>query len=129
MKYAPLLYARALAAALDEGTVSEDAIAANFARVIRKNGDLHASDKIIAAAERLLARSRSGKSVAVEFARPQGEASLAAFRSALSDHDLFETRINPRLVAGARITVDGERELDLSLAGKLQKLFAPLGIN
>ena len=111
MKYAPHIYARAF---LEVKPDPE-----KFLSVVLKNGDYERLDKIVEAIEMREVQAHGGRIVELEFAR----ISELAKKFKFSSHDRVHTKINPSLVAGVRVTVDGEQELDVSLQRKLNKLF------
>lgn len=125
MKYPARLYARALVLTLAERPAEEKRILERFVGVVRKNGDWSRIEKIVAAAEELMVRQAGGRMVKLEFARTVPEETISQFRSAFGERDRVRVSLNPRLVAGVRISIDGEKELDNSLERKLSKLFAP----
>ena len=91
--------------------------------VMSKNGDLGQANKIVKEIERLEGKKMGGHLIEIEFARAQGSKSREKIISQFSKRDRVVTRVFPDLIAGARIIRDGEFELDMSLAGKLEKLF------
>jgi len=122
MKYAPELYAEAFIQALDESAehISRDALVARLFAVIEKNGDNARKGKILNAVRRAFIKKRGGREITIETARAQQHIDLWRY---FTKEDEIETRVNPDLVAGLRITIDGERELDTSLRRKLARMF------
>lgn len=112
MKYAPSIYARAFLETKPD--------VKNFLRVVAKNGDFQRIDTIVEAIEAQAAKDRGGHMVELEFARETPLRQKFTFTA----KDLIRTSINPFLVAGVRVTIDGEKELDMSLRRKLNKLFS-----
>ncbi len=94
-----------------------------FLAVVRKHGGLSRIQEIVRAVEALEVRGRGGRWIELEFARPMGERVLGRFRARIAGRDRMSVAVNPALVAGVRVTVDGETELDHSLERKLKKLF------
>ncbi len=126
MKYSLNNYAEALASAVSErgSGARRDEIVRNFAALLERNGDDVHADAIIRAAERILRRDEGGREVLLESARPISDRNLRSLSAAFAGpKDSVETRVSPELVAGIRVTVDGERELDGSLKGKMDKMF------
>lgn len=111
MKYAPSMYAKAF------WEVQPDA--KKFFDAVKNNGDGTRVDKILEAIEEHATKTHGGHMIHLEFAR---ETELAKkFEFALKDH--VRVSINPSLVAGVRMTIDGEQELDASLQRKLHRLW------
>lgn len=111
MKYNPDTYARVFWEVKPEPR--------QFLSVVAKNGDLQRVDKIVDAIEAHAVHAAGGHTIALEFARETEFAKQFTFFT----HDRIRTIINPALVAGVRITIDGEQELDMSLQRKLNKLW------
>jgi len=118
------MYAEALIGAVDKIPGSaQNMTLKRFLGVVRKNGDWSGLRKILVATRMMLARKAGGRVVNLEFARGVSDGTISKFSKAFSHKDHVEVEINPRLVAGMRITIDGEKELDNSLQRKLTKLF------
>jgi F0F1-type ATP synthase delta subunit len=125
MKYTPRIYAKALAA-VAAGPLTpekERAIVQNFARVIMERGDRKQWPKILAATDKALRQKEGRRKVTFESARPIKDL-LSAFQDLLKKSDITEEKVDPRIVAGVKITLDDTRQYDGSLASKLNKLFA-----
>ena len=124
MKYSPEIYAKAVTEALEETPAGKkDETIQRFLLILEKNGDLKRVDKIINSISKHLTKKAGGKHIEIEIARELPEKLTKEISKNFSKHDRIEISINPTLVAGSRITIDGERELDNSLARKLHKLF------
>ena len=91
-------------------------------KLLKKTGDIKHSKKIIEAVHKKFVNEKSGKWVNVEVARDLA-LKKETFRHKFSEKDHLNFNINPELVAGVRITIDGERALNNSLQNKLNKLF------
>lgn len=123
MTYTPEIYARAAREAINEAPAGErDAIVKRFVRAAARRGDARKLSAVVKELERSEVRAKGGRMVTVEFARPLGHV-MSKFENLLKSADHLENRINPDLIAGARITIDGERELDFSLSRRLNKMF------
>lgn len=123
MKHKPEIYADALSKALSENKESEVGILKNFVSVVRKNGDLIGISKIFRAVEARFVKNRGGRMVLVESARNLPENIAEKFLKSFRKEDGIEFINNPNIIAGARVTMDGETELDFSFRRKLNKLF------
>jgi len=115
MRYNPAIYAKAF------WEVKPDP--ARFLDIVKKNGDIGGAKKIIAAIAAAEAKALGAHVVNVEFAREMSEEAVQKVRRKFKEHDLVTVNITPALVAGVRITLDGEKELDQSLQRKLNKLW------
>ena len=91
-------------------------------KLLKKTGDIKHSKKIVEAVHKKLVNEKGGKWVNIEVARDSA-LKKETFYHKFSEKDHVDFQINPELVAGVRITVNGEEELNNSLQNKLSKLF------
>jgi F0F1-type ATP synthase delta subunit len=124
MKYSAKQYATAFLSVLKTTDVlNQDRIINNFIEEVRRNRDDQHLPKIVEEISRLIVKDNGGRNVLVEMARQQDKAVLAMIDKIFNEKDRVEYKINPNLVAGLRITFDGEREFDNSLTYKIKTLF------
>jgi F0F1-type ATP synthase delta subunit len=124
MKYSPEIYARVLLRAISSAEIdAHDGIIKRFGEMLRKSGDDRYADKIYNAIQSANVKNRGGRNIVVEFAREQSEGVRKNFASKFSPIDRIQYRINKSIVAGARITIDGQSQYDGSFKKKLTKLF------
>ncbi|HEX4103979.1 MAG TPA: F0F1 ATP synthase subunit delta [Candidatus Paceibacterota bacterium] len=125
MKYPTHIYAKALAEVIVTAKKGEEAkVAANFIALVRKGGDEVHLRKIVEEAARFV-RGKSGvRKVTIGMARTLTAGQMKTVKSFLKAGDVVEERIDPALIAGIRITLDDELQMDGSLKGKLDKIFA-----
>ena len=121
MKYSINNYVDALIETL---AVSEknDEVISNLFKLLKKSGDIRHSKKIIEAVHKKLVNSEGGKWITIETAR--NSASTDELRNKFSEKDYVELKINPELVAGVRITLNEEQELNNSMNKKLKRMFS-----
>ena len=100
----------------------QEAVISSFARLLKKTGDIKNAKKIFEAIHKKLVNQKGGKWISVETARESASAEKL-LKTKFSAKDHVEYSINQDLVAGTRITVNGEEELNNSLQSKLNKLF------
>ncbi len=105
MKYKAKEYARAIVQAKKFNLQ-------NFLRLLEKNGDVKKLKEIV-----VLIGKMKYRNVVIETARN------VKTNWRFGKNDRVEEKINPELVAGARITINGEKQLDFSLKNKLDKVF------
>ncbi len=125
MKISSKLYAKVFSEMTKGKSPKEiEALAKKLAAMISKNGDIGRTEEILKFAARY-AREAAGKHlVNVETARELPENFYADIMRKLGEKEYdVEKNINEDLVAGAKLTVDDERELDLSLRAILKNLF------
>ena len=115
MKYPASIYARAFL----DGTHDSK----KFLSVIAKNGDMPGIKKIYNAVEELVTHRGGGRVVTLELAREVPKSQRTQLEKKFIAKDSVHIKTNPALVAGVRVTLDGEQELDQSLQRKLNKLF------
>lgn len=99
-------------------------IADNFIRLLIRDRQLKNIRKILDLTEDLILRQKGNKKVLIETARelnPSLKRNL--LKSLLKDGDLLREKINCQLGAGVRVTIDGKKQLDLSLDRKIRELF------
>ncbi|HBT81794.1 hypothetical protein A2757_03205 [Candidatus Giovannonibacteria bacterium RIFCSPHIGHO2_01_FULL_48_47] len=125
MKYPAEIYAQALFEALEEdGGKEESKALKRFSALLEKNNDADNFEKILRAFEKIIVEKSGGKFVTLEFSRPVDENLVKKLSSIFSKKDFVEFRERPELLAGVRILIDGEKELDFSFQGRLNKLFS-----
>ena len=90
-----------------------------FLKLLEKNGDIKYYRLILAAAEKRLLEKTGNKKIVLEIARPSQKKVKVGKKG-----DVIEERINPGLIAGIKIIVNGEKQLDFSLKNKLDKIFS-----
>ncbi len=118
-KYKAKAYAKAL---VDLDTSTEDKkVVNNFLKLLERNGDMKKFREIIALAQKLLLQKTGNKKIALETARKINAKDAA--KSFIKKGDMVEEKINPALIAGVKIVVDGNRQLDFSLKNKLDSIF------
>ena len=122
MRWKPAIYAKAFLAAIDGGAHAEEA-SKRLAKTLKRYGDRSLADGVLRAVERELVSRAGAQMVEVQFARPPKPAVLKTILGDFSKKDRVTTSIKLKLVAGTRIVINGDEELDLSLVGKLERMF------
>ena len=120
MRYSPQVYAAAFLAATRGGAA--DSIH-RLLELVREHGDLRKLPVILEAVEQSVAEEGGGHRVVVESARELTEENLHEITAKFTNRDIVRTEVTPALLAGVRVTVDGEWVVDASLERKLRKLF------
>ncbi len=121
MKYKPKTYAQALVDSLVEKKTDDKKIAVNFLKLLKKNQDLKKALSAIILAENLLLKKTGNKKITLETARETDVKDI--LKTFIKKGDIVEEKINPALIAGVKIIVDGNQQLDVSLARKLENIF------
>jgi F0F1-type ATP synthase delta subunit len=125
MKYKLEVYAKALAESIISAKSHDDEkkVLKKFMSILLSNGDLSSAKRILEHAERLLAKKGLGDIVTIESARPMKPAVREKIVKQFPHAGYVQEELVPSLVAGVRIRVNDERELDASLTAKIQMLF------
>ena len=124
MKYSPATYANALKLVLAKIEANGlELVLKNFQAVLVKNGDQALGDKIVSELEGIFTKENGGRIVSIETARVLPIEELELLKKHFKEKDLIRFKLNPSLVAGVRVTVGGDRELDHSLVKKLRQVF------
>ncbi|MFH1375679.1 MAG: ATP synthase F1 subunit delta [Patescibacteria group bacterium] len=102
----------------------------NFLKLVIKNGKVRAITEIAESFRAVVAETAGLVTAKVESATPLEEAQIqdliAALQKMTGKEVAIETSENPRLLGGVKVLL-GDEVIDLSLAGKLQKLGQTLG--
>ena len=120
MKYFVNNYVQAFTQAVRRS--SHEEVIGSFVKLLKKTGDIKHSKKILEAVHKKLVNEKGGKWVNVEVAR-ESALKKEKIKHNFSEKDHIDFKVNPELVAGVRITINGESELNNSLQNKLNKLF------
>lgn len=124
MRYRAGIYARAFFESIQKAPERErSGIIRRFLGVIKKNGDLSHADHVLHEIRKLTVEEEGGNLITLEFAREVPQSVFSKFSKLFSSKDYVSTVLNPSLIAGVRITINGEKELDNSLKRRLKKLF------
>ena len=100
-----------------------------FIAVIKKNGDWSRAPQIMKAVETAWRRKHERPLVTIESARPLSREQLANLKKGLHDSGKMsafdiEEKLRPELIAGVRLTIDDEQQLDASLQQLMKQVFA-----
>jgi len=123
MKYKSKLYAQALAEILAEKklVLTDKKLVDNFLNLLAKNGDLKKAKEIIALAETIYLKKSGNKKFILETARELGKNNI--LKGFAKEGDALVHKISPEMVAGIKITINNEKQLDFSLQKKLNEIF------
>ena len=102
-----------------EGKISQKELISRFLKLLEKNGDFKKAKEIISLAESLYLKKLKRRKIILETARK-----IKNLKESFTENgDVVEEKINTDLVAGLKITINGERQLDFSLSKKLNDIF------
>ena len=120
MKIKPKIYAEALVGLMIEKKPKD--VVGRFLKLLEKNGDISKAKKIIEKTESILLKKKGHKKVLLETAREIDNRNL--MKLFFKEGDAVDYKINKDLIAGIKVTINGESQLDFSLQRKLEKLFS-----
>ncbi len=95
-----------------------------FFKFLEKNGDLKKTREIISLSEILLFKKTGDRKITLETARPLVAVSNVKSSLKIKKGDFISNKINPDIIAGIKITVNSEKQLDFSLKSKLDRIFS-----
>ena len=113
--------AKALCQVLLKKGVNQDKLAESFVQEMKKKR-VKIKD-VLFFLEKEIRQKTGEKKAVVETARPISEKMRKMIQDNFSSFGLVETKVNPALVAGARITIDEELQFDGSFSGKIKNMF------
>jgi len=124
MKYKTKDYAKALVEILSDKKIANDKkVAHGFIKLLERQNDLKKSKEIIDLAEFLLAKKNNKKSVVFQTARKLSDSQRNLLLKSTERGDIVKEKINPELIAGVKIIIDDEKQLDQTLLKKINNLF------
>ncbi|PIT92010.1 MAG: hypothetical protein COU08_04105 [Candidatus Harrisonbacteria bacterium CG10_big_fil_rev_8_21_14_0_10_42_17] len=119
----PKEYAQALIEALEEASSEQkDRVLKHFITVVQRTSGMHEIKKIVKAVEEETVKRNGGKMVQVESARQLNEQQIRVIQECFEDKDRIINIVKPELIAGVRITINGNASIDNSMKRKLEKL-------
>lgn len=125
MKYKSKDYAVSLVDLIikERTPMQEKKLSDNFLRLLEKNGDISKAKEMIALTEVLFFKKTGRQKIILETARKISSKQKVFFKSLTKNHDIVQEKINEELIAGIKIIVNNERQLDFSMQKKLQNIF------
>ncbi len=125
MKYKSKDYAKALVELILKETTptQEKKLSDNFLKLLEKNRDNSKAKKIIDLAESLFFKKTGRKKIILETARKMGSEQKGLFGFLVKRGDIVQEKINKELIAGVKITVNNEKQIDFSMLKKIQNIF------
>jgi len=123
MKYKTRDYAKALAEILSDKNFNEKQITQGFLRLLERQGDIKKAKEIISATKILLAKKKGKKSVTFESARKLSDGQKQMLSKFIDEGDIVEEKINKELIAGVKIIIDSEKQLDQTILRKINNIF------
>jgi len=121
-------FAKALAEIIFEGPASAEAsawrrkVVDNFAKLLINAGYEKKASDILELAENLLLQKHGKKSITFETARATTANQKKLLEKFVNKGDVIKEKINPELIAGIKIVINGSQQFDASLQSKLQNI-------
>ena len=119
MRYSPKQYALAILDLMTHKKAEDSKIAKNFLKLLEKNGDIKKAKHILVLAEALYFKKTDTRKITIETARKIKNVSKIFAEKG----DVIEEKINPDIIAGLKIIINGEKQLDFSLKNRLEEIF------
>lgn len=123
MKYTSKMYATALVQMIsgrrDGAQVKKDIT--GFLDFLAKNGDMKKAREIIGLAEDIFYKKTDKRKIILEIARKIEKKNL--LKDFFQPGDMVQEKINPELVAGIKVMIKNDKQLDFSLKNKLDNIF------
>ncbi len=124
MKHSPEIYAKAfIETVMKAQKERQKDLLGRFLSVVKKNGDQAGFFKIFRQVKEMAARKKGNKVVVIEFARQVPQSLEDRLKNCFSPSDCVDVFVRPDLLAGTRILINNEKELDFSMRKKLRKVF------
>ena len=122
MKNNTILYAKALAEILSQKEFDKEKIVKNFVKLLIDNGCESKSEEILTLTQDLLLQKEGKRKIMFETARAVTPGQKKLIESMVKKGDVINEKINPELIAGIKIIINGSSSFDGSLQSKLQKI-------
>lgn len=125
MRYKARDYAKALVELLLKETtpINEKKFLALFLKLLEKNGDIVKAKEIIILAEILFFKKTNRKKIILETARKMDSKQKESLSKLAKEGDILQEKINKELIAGVKIIIDNEKQLDVSMQKTLENIF------
>lgn len=117
------IYAKALVALIvkSKSIKEQQEMASMFLEYLEKHREIKKAKEIISLAEKIYFQKTGKKKVILESARDISDSAIS--KKMLKNGDFVQKRINPALIAGVKIIINHEKQLDFSLKNTLEKVF------
>ncbi|OGZ70236.1 MAG: hypothetical protein A2904_00745 [Candidatus Staskawiczbacteria bacterium RIFCSPLOWO2_01_FULL_33_9] len=125
MKYKSKEYAKALVWLIlkEKSPVQEKKLTDNFLKLLEKNGDNIKIKEILNLTETLFFKQTGRKKIILETARKMSSKQKDLFSHLVKKGDIVQEKINEDLIAGVKIIINNEKQIDFSMQKKLQNIF------
>lgn len=101
----------------------EKEVANEFVKLLLQHKLISKSDKIISLAQDYMLQGEGNKIVSIETAREMNASQKKLASGFIKQGDKVSYNINTNLIAGIKITINNEKQLDFSLRRNLDEVF------
>lgn len=124
MSYSSKLYAQSFCAIVLKETTSPgiEKCIRNFLALIEKNRDQRKFPEIILLSEKIIREKIGGRSLLIETARPTTIEGADIINSFIRKTDSIKRKVSPGMMAGIKITINDELQLDESFSKKIKNI-------
>ncbi|MSU60438.1 MAG: hypothetical protein EXS52_00795 [Candidatus Staskawiczbacteria bacterium] len=122
-KYTPKMYAKTLVELISgkQTPIQVKKNIAGFLAFLAKNGDMKKASQIMFLAENVFYKKTGKRKILLEVARKIEKKNL--LKDFFQEGDVITEKINPQLIAGIKVMINNDRQLDFSLEKKLNNIF------
>lgn len=126
MKYSAENYARAFTDLIEKHPDQTEKLLTGLIKLIYQSGDQRHTDKIINEIEKITLKKNNQKKVVIYTARELSDEIFKKIKNIFGLKNIFEKKIEPNLIAGIKVVINGEQMLDNTLKKKLNFLYYSL---
>lgn len=124
MKYSARIYAAALVKAISGKSKDEQKNAmSRLLQIIRRNRDQQKISRVLEEAEKIILKNTKTVKVQIESAEPVLLGVKREIKKTIDKKILLSEKINPAILAGIKILINGELLIDSTAQSRLNKLF------
>lgn len=119
------LYAKALAqiCAKKHSASEENKITERFMALLAKDRLDKKAGQILTLAQEIILQENGNSKIVLETARKMNAKQKELLKKTVKDGDIIKEKINPDLIAGIKIIINNNKQLDMTMAKKLSDLF------
>lgn len=95
----------------------------NFLALVKKNSLERKLKEIVVLAEKIILEKQGKKNIVFQTARKVTLAQKKLLTGVAKEGDVIKETISPELIAGVKVVVNENKQLDMSMQKKLQEIF------
>ena len=123
------IYAKALAEVILEAgrhpmSIQKDRhrVSINFVKMLEKQGLQAKAKEILGLTQDILLKNKGNKKIIFETARQLTTENKNLLKHFIKKGDVVQEKVNPELLAGIKVIVDGKKQFDNSMLNKINNL-------